>query len=196
MHYLPDTEDEDSAAEKFWPEGYKQVIREEVPARVSAQLLSEGSFQDVHAESYSKKYAEHSAFLSKIGDMVAVGAENGADDAFNDIMDSFLYEWPLPDTRMYASYLWPEPLTKESAARLRQIVIDEYRVDDIYTNAYDVGYADRYAGLDEYIDQVSEIVLVGTRNGANEALERAYRSFTIGAPLPPARRRPRRLKTW
>ena len=38
MHYLPDTEDEDSAAEKFWPEGYKQIIREEVPARVSAQL--------------------------------------------------------------------------------------------------------------------------------------------------------------
>ena len=128
--------------------------------------------------------------------MVAVGAENGADDAFNDIMDAFLYELPLPDARRYARYLWPEALTEDITGRLKQVVIDEYSVDNIYTNAYDVGYADRYASLDEYIDWVSEIVIVCTKNGANDILERIYRSFMMRTPLTPARRRPRRLKIW
>jgi len=165
MHYLPDTEDEDSAAEKFWPEGYKQVIREEIPARISDQLHEEEEqFGRIYTECYSNKYPDHSAFLSKIGDMVAVGAENGADDAFNDIMDSFLYELPLPDARIYAHYLWPEALTEDISGRLKQVVIDEYAVDGIYTNAYNVGYADRYASLDEYIDWVGEIVIAGSKN--------------------------------
>jgi hypothetical protein len=128
--------------------------------------------------------------------MVAVGAENGADDVFNDIMDSFLYELPLPDARRYAHYLWPDALSEDAARRLKQVVIDEYMIDDIYTNAFKVGYAERYASLDEYINWVSEIVLVGTRNGANDTLERIYRSFMMHTPLIPARRRPRRLKVW
>ena len=196
MHYLPDTDDEDSAAEKFWPEGYKQVIREAIPALVSAQLHEKTHFSHIYTECYSEKYSDHSEFLKRIGDMVAVGAENGADDAFNDIMDSFLYELPLPDVRRYARYLWPEALSEDTTSRLKQVVIDEYMVDDLYTNAYRVGYAERYAGLDEYIDWVSEIVVVGTKNGANDTLERIYRSFMMRTPLTPARRRPRRLKIW
>ena len=196
MHYLPDTDDEDSAAEKFWPEGYKQVIREEIPAQVSGRLQEKEHFGHIYRSCYSEKYSDHGEFLNRIGDMVAVGAENGADEAFNDIMDSFLYELPLPDVRVYARYLWPETLSEDTTGRLKQIVIDEYTLDDIYTNAYEVGYAEIYAGLDEYIDWVSEIVLVGTRNGANDTLERIYRSFMMHTPLTPARRRPRRLKIW
>lgn len=197
MHYLPDTDDEDSAAEKFWPEGYKQVIREEIPAWVSAQLHEEEAhFSRVYAARYSEKYADPGAFLSRMGDMVAVGAENGADDAFNDIMHAFLYELALPDVRRYAQYLWPEALTEDAAARLKQVVIAEYTVDRIYANAYEVGYADRYADLGEYIDWVSELVITRTKNGANDALQKIYRSFMMHTPLIPARRRPRRLRTW
>jgi hypothetical protein len=196
MHYLPDTEDEDSAAEKFWPEGYKQIIRDEIPARVSVQLHEEKQFRRIFKQRYSEKYSDHSEFLNRIGDMVAVGAENGADDAFNEIMDAFLFELPLPEVRRYARYLWPEALSEDIAESLRQVVIDEYRVDDVYTNAYRVGYTGRYSSLDEYIDRVSEIVIIGTKNGANDTLERIYRSFITHTPLTPARRRPRRLKIW
>jgi hypothetical protein len=196
MHYLPDTEDADSAAEKFWPESYKLVIRETVPAEIFGQLREKQHFKHIYEKYYVEKYSDHSEFLSRIGDMVAVGAENGADDVFNDIMDSFLYELPLPDARRYAHYLWPDALSEDTARRLKQVVIDEYMIDDIYTNAFRVGYAERYASLDEYINWVSEIVLVGTRNGANDTLERIYRSFMMHTPLIPARRRPRRLKAW
>lgn len=196
MHYLPDTEDQDSAAEKFWPEGYKQVIREAVPPGVSSQLCEEEHFERVYSRRFSDKYSNLDEFLNRIGDMVAVGAENGADDAFNDIMDAFLYELPLPDVRRYAHYLWPEALSEDNKDRLKQVIIDEYRVDDIYTNAYRVGYTGTYPSLDAYIDRVSEIVIVGTKNGANDILERIYRSFMTHTPLTPARRRPRRLRTW
>ncbi len=196
MHYLPDTEDEDSAAEKFWPEGYKQVIRDDVPGWVSAKLHEKAHFEHIYNTVYSEKYSDHSDFLNRMGSMIAVGAENGADDAFNDIMDAFLYELPLPDVRQFANYLWPEALSEDSTEQLRRVIIDEYSVDGIYTNAYSMGYTETYAGLDEYIDRVSEIVVAGTRNGANDALERIYRSFMVHTPLIPARRRPRRLRTW
>ncbi len=196
MHYLPDTDDEDSAAEKFWPEGYKRVIREEIPAHVAGQLRGEKQFEGLFEEHFSEKYADVGEFLKRMGDMVAVGAENGADKAFNSIMDAFLYELPLPGARRYAHYLWPEVLTKDISRQLREVVIDEYSVDGIYTNAYKVGYADRYPGLDEYIDWVSEIVIIGIANGANDALEKIYRCFLMHTPLAPARRRPRRLRTW
>jgi hypothetical protein len=196
MHYLPDTEDEDSAAEKFWPEGYKQVIREEVPAQVSAQLLDDRAILQVYNAQFAAKHADITGFVDRIAAMVAVGAENGADDAFNDIMDAFLYEWPLPEARPYARYLEPDVLPQVIADTLRQVVIDEYKVDDIYSNAYAVGYADDFTNLEDYMDRVGDIVVVGTKNGANDALEKLYRAFLLQAPLAPARRRPRRLKTW
>lgn len=196
MHYLPDTEDEDSAAEKFWPEGYKQIIREELPPRVSAQLQGKPRFERIYKERFSDTYSDLGDFVDRLAAMVAIGAENGADDVFNDIMDAFLYELPLPDLRRYTHYLWPEVLTEVITTRLRQIILDEYSVDSIYTNAYNVGYADRYPSFDEYIDWVMQIVIIGTKNGANDALRRIYRSLAMHTPLTPTRRRPRRLRTW
>jgi len=196
MHYLPDTEDEDSAAEKFWPEGYKQVIREGVPPYASAQLQADPLINRFYEQQFSEKYPNAASFIDRLANMIAVGAENGADDAFNDIMDSFLYELPLPGTRNYATYLEPEVLSSETVRQLKQTIIDEYGVDDIYTNAYTVGYADRYASLEEYIDWVSRIVISGVKNGANDLLGKIYRAFMAGTPLTPARRRPRRLRTW
>ena len=38
MHFMPDTEDLDSAAETFWPGGYKQVIREDVRQSVGDKI--------------------------------------------------------------------------------------------------------------------------------------------------------------
>jgi len=196
MHYLPDTEDEDSAAEKFWPEGYKQVIREGVPSYASAQFRAVPLISHFYGNQFSEKYPNADAFIDRLANMIAVGAENGADDAFADIMNSFLYELPLPETRDYAAYLEPEMLSSETHLQLKQVIVDEYSVDDIYTNAYNVGYADRYEDLEEYIDWVSRIVISGVRNGANDALGKIYRAFMTHTPLTPARRRPRRLKTW
>ena len=38
MHFMLDTEDADSAAETFWPEGYKEVIREDFRQLIGAYL--------------------------------------------------------------------------------------------------------------------------------------------------------------
>jgi hypothetical protein len=194
MHYLPDTEDEDSAAEIFWPEGYKQVIRENVPGAIGDQLRMKNRFRRVYQQGYSGKYSSHSQFLDRIADMVAVAAENGADDAFDDILDAFLEEDALPDLRKYACYAWPKAFTREIRRRLEKVVVDEYGQDNVYGFAYRVGYRNDFGGFDEYLRQVAQIVLTGAMNGANDMLESIYRCFRNLSPLPPARRRPRRLK--
>jgi len=192
---MPDTEDEDSAAETFWPEGYKQVIREDVPGAISAQLNAKNRFRRIYRRGYSERYSSHSQFLDRIADMVAIAAENGADDAFDDILDVFLEEDALPDVRRYAHYSWPQAFPQGIKKRLGQVIVDEYGQDGVYRFAYRVGYQDDYRTLDEYLRQVAQLILTGAMNGADDMLESIYRCFRDLSPLPPSRRHPRRLKT-
>ncbi len=196
MHFMPDTEDEDSAAEKFWPEGYKQIIREDFRQLISDQLDGGQPLKHVYQRQYSEKYSDLGQFTSKIVDMIAIGAENGADDAFDEIISAFLTESPLPEVHQYAHYFWPGVFPEPVKNKLRQIITDEYRQDGVYQHAYKVGYEGKYRDFDEYIQRVAEIVLTGAINGTDDMLEAIYRSYSPLYPLPPARRLPRRLKQW
>lgn len=196
MHYIPDTEEEDSAAETFWPEGYKQVIREDVRQAVSDRLNDDKQFKRVYRRGYSEKYPGHSEFLGRIADMVTIAAENGADDAFDEIVDAFLDEAALPERRGYARYSCPEAVPQHVRERMEQVIVDEYRQDSVYIFSYKIGYKDDYPTFEEYLRQVAQLVITGAMNGANDMLEAIYQSLRNLSPLPPARRHPRRLKTW
>ena len=196
MHFMPDTEDEDSAAETFWPEGYKQVIREDVRVAVATQLGNRKRFRRVYRRGYGDRFSSYEQFLDRVADMVAIGAENGADNAFDEIVDAFLEEDALPELGRYVSYFWPESLPREVRERLRKVIVDEYSADDVYRFAYSAGYKNDYPTFDEYVNQVAEVVMTGTMNGANDTLERIYRSFMGLDRLLPVRRYPRRLKMW
>jgi len=196
MHYMPDTEDEDSAAETFWPEGYKQVIRTDVRQAIGSQLNGKKRFRRVYRQGYSEKYSSYEEFLNRIADMVAIGAENGADDTFDDIVDALLEEEALPEERKYPRYFWPETFPPKVKERFRRIIVDEYSEDNVYDFAYKVGYRNDFGSFDGYLNQVAKIVMTGAMNGANDMLEGIYRSFARLGPLTPARRHPRRLKNW
>ncbi len=128
--------------------------------------------------------------------MIAIGAENGADDAFDDIISAFLTESPVPEVQRYARYFWPQVLPERVKKRLQQVIVDEYSRDNIYSYAHKVGYQGSYPDFDEFIDQVAQLVATGATNGADDMLEAIYTSFLTAGHLPPARRRPRRLKSW
>ncbi len=205
MHFMPDTEDEDSATETFWPEGYKQVIRGDVRQLIGTQFNGGKRLRHVYQQQYSEKYTDLNQFAGRIADMVAIGAENGADDAFDDIIDAFWTESPLPETRRHARYFWPEALPQKAKKKLQQIIVEEYSQDNVYSNAYKVGYGSNaragankgtYRTFGEFISRVTQLVESGTMNVADDMLEAIYRSFLTHCPLPPARRHPRRLKSW
>ena len=194
MHFMPDTEDEDSAAETFWPEGYKEVIREDVRRVIADQLTRKKRFRRVYRKGYKDRFDNYEEFLNKVADMVAIGAENGADDAFDEIMDVFMEEDALPEPCHYTYYFWPHPLTREVAGRLRNVIVEEYREEKIYSFAYSVGYRNDFTSLDDYLDHVATLVMTGVRKGSSDTLERIYRSFINLDRILPVRRYPRRLK--
>ena len=196
MHFMPDTEDADSAAEKFWPEGYKQVIRRDFRQAIAARFNTGKKLQHVYQRHYSEKFVDLDEFVSKITDMVAIGAENGADDAFDEMMDAFLIEAPLPEGRRYARYFEPQSFSRSIKTNLTQIVIDEYSQDNVYQHAYESYYHQKLPSFNEFIARVAQTVVTGAMNGAEDMLEAIYRSFMDPRPLPPARRYPRRLKLW
>ncbi len=196
MHFMPDTEDADSAAERFWPEGYKQVIREDFSQAVAAQLNVGKKLRHVYQQQYSEKFTDLNQFANKLAEMIAIGAENGADNAFDELMEAFLVEDPLPEGRRYISYFWPQAFSPSIKNKLARVVIDEYSQDNVYQHAYDSYYQRKLRTFDEFIARVARIVVTGATNGADDMLEAIYRSFMTPHPLPPARRYPRRLKFW
>jgi len=195
MHFLPDTEEEDAAAERYWPDGFKQVIQKEVRRAIRAKL-DERSLRHVHRQAYRDKYRELSQFADRIADMVVIGAENGADDGFDAVYRAFLTESPLPQARHYARRFWPQIFSQELKTRIHLAVANDYSQDDGLQHAYRVGYTKDYYNFDEFIDAMTGLLVAGVMNGVDDMLERIYRSFLATRALPPARRNPRRLKSW
>ena len=195
MHFLPDTEAEDAAAERYWPDGFKQLVQKEVGRAIRAKL-DETSLRHVHKRQYGDKYPELSRFADRIADMVVIGAENGADDGFEAVYRAFMTESPLPDTRTYARYFQPQVFSRELRRRIHQAVASDYSQDDSLQYAYQVGYSKAYNNFDEFIDEVAGLIVGGVVNGVDDTLARIYRSFVNRQALPPARRNPKRLKSW
>ncbi len=199
MHDLIDTDDADAAAERFWPEGFKQIIREEVAKQVAAQLKKRDSFRHLYQERFSDKYPSFDGFVERMANTVAIGAENGADDAFDDIHAAFQMEAPLPDRMEYAHHLWPHGLNAEMKRRVHRSVVEEYSKERYYQRQYqnaNEDWPERYGSLGRFLDEVAQLVVTGAINGADDMLEAIYNSFILACPLPPARRRPKRLKIW
>jgi hypothetical protein len=195
MHFLPDTEDEDAAAERYWPDSFKQVIQREVHRAIGTKL-NEGSLRHIHKRQYTEIYPELSQFVGRIVDMVVIGAENGADDGFDAIYEAFLTESPLPEARTYARYFWPEIFTNKSRKSIHQAIANDYWQDDAFQHAYKVGYSQVYGNFEEFIDEVAWLVVTAVVNGVDDMLGRIYSSFIARRALPLARRNPKRLKGW
>ncbi|MBW1710699.1 MAG: hypothetical protein JRG97_13770 [Deltaproteobacteria bacterium] len=193
MHDIPDTEEADAAAERYWPEGYKEVIRAHAGQAFEARIHEAGAFKAYYEKLYADKYDDFEQFIKRLAEMVAIGAENGADAIFEEIYASFRNHASLPDPRVPARYYWPEPFTEELKGEIRRNIFKEYSRHHAYEHIHE----DHYAGIldfESFVKQVASLVVIGAVNGADEALGRIYLSFLNAAPLPPARRRPKRIR--
>lgn len=195
MHDIPDTEDTDSAAERFWPEGYKKLIRAELKETLSHKLLEGKPFKGVYEQRFVRKYADHGQFLVRLAEMMAIGAENGADDAFDEAIRACYRHLPLPEGRPLARYYWQDGLPVEFRQSLHRAVVEEYSREHSLEHLYEDYYQDRYRDFKSFVASLADLMVIGGVNGADEILGRLLRSFIIERPLPPARRHPRRLKT-
>ena len=193
MHDLPDTEDQDAASERYWPEGYKNVLTGLLREEVRQRILESGAFKNLQEERFLKNVPNHERFADRLAQMVVIGAENGADEMFEEIYHAFRTDRPLPSDRAPARYFWPGPFSAELAEALRQSLIAEYGGHHAYHHIHE----DHYAGslsFEDFIRAVADLVVGGAQNGADEALGRIYQAFVSNAPLPSARRRPRLLR--
>ena len=196
MHYLPDTDEKDSAAETFWPEGYKQIIRQDVYALVRGRLDALGVLRRIYENSHVERFADLDRFTDHVAGMVAIGAENGADDAFDNIYTAFVADSPPPKAMGYARYYWPGSLPQPTQKDIHRVVAADYSQERSYRSQYEHHYVSSYRDFDEFINAVADSVVTGAVNGADDMLGQIYRSFLTLLPLPPARRHSRRVKGW
>jgi len=196
MHFMPDTEEADAAAEQFWPDGFKEVIRNEVGQGVVAALNDGKRFRRVYEQQFHDKFSDFEQFVRRIADMVEIGAERGTDEAFDEMNAVFLASSssPPPEARRYARYLWPGPFPSEVRKNVHKAIVEEYSQEQAYRNAYEDQLPGRYRDFQAFMNAIGEFVVVAAENGADDMLSEIYKSFLFCSPLPPARRHPKRLK--
>jgi hypothetical protein len=193
MHEMPDTEGVDAASERFWPEGYKERIRQVVTQRVVDRLSEACAFEKVYENHYTTALESYPRFVERVAEIVTIGAENGTDGAFGEIHWAMRRGLDPPLARVRARYLWPEPFDEELKEELRDEITAEYRE----SHALEHLHEDHYLGkleFEEFIGRAAELLVVGGINGADDSLAAVYRAMLAGSPLPPARRRPRRIQ--
>lgn len=196
MHFMPDTEDADAAAESFWPDGFKEIIRNDVGQTIFAALSGGKRFMKVYDQQFSEKYPDFDQFARRLADMVVIGAERGSDDAFDELNAVFLSNssLPPPEARRHARYLWPGLFPDGIKKSVHQAIVEEYNQEQAYINAYEDQLAGRYRNPEGFMNEIAEFVVVGAENGIDDMLSEIYKSFLFCSPLPPARRHPKRLK--
>jgi len=193
MHEMPDTEGVDAAAERYWPEGYKERIRHAVTQRVVDRLSEAGAFEQVYESHYTAALEGYPNFVERVAEIVTIGTENGTDGAFGEITSAMRKGIDPPMARVRARYLWPEPFDEELKAELRQEITAEYRESHALEHLHEDHYLGKL-GFEEFINRAAELLVVGGINGADDSLATVYRALLNGSPLPRARRRPRRIQ--
>lgn len=194
MHFLPDTDNADAIAERYWPDSFKQAVSDEIRSAVRRNL-NEKSLRRVYQRHYAQKYGLPE-FADRVADVVTIGAENGADEGFGRVYQALMAELALPEVRQYARHLWPHIFSKKLKYRLHAAVFNDYYQDEDLRYAYRVGYVAAYQTFDDFANAVAWLVVAGFENGVDDMLVRLYKAFIRGSVLPPARRNPKRLKVW
>lgn len=193
MHDLVDTEDLDAASERYWPEEFKQIIRVRVATTFCQRVETTKAFMTAYQAQYAERFSSYREFVERMAEMTAIGAENGTDAQFEVIHTAFRDDAPFPEPRPYANYFWPEPLDNDTKKALRQKICEEYQTVHVYEHIYKNHYQESM-DFEAFIDKVAGLVVVGAINGADDMIGRLYRAILTDSPLPPARRRPRRLR--
>jgi len=193
MHEPVDTEDQDAAAERYWPEDYKELIRERIGPAFSTQFIEQDAFKATYEKHYTNRFENYDQFVSRLAEMVTIGAENGIDEVLDEIHTSFHNEIPLPDARLPARIHWPESIDQDLKEALHQRIFHEFRDHHAYKHIFE----DHYHGegdFDDFMHEIADRVVAGAVKGVDKTLGNIYRSFLTGKSLPPSRRYPKRLR--
>jgi len=196
MHFIEDTEQEDAVGELFWKEDYKNILREKLPKIILSEMMEDPGLKNVYERLYTDTFSSHEAFIRTISSIVTVGSENGADEAFDDIYLAFAAHSPLPEAGRFSEYCWCDIPSANLIRELKESLISEYGAETSFISDYEDYYSHMYFQFSAFMNAIAEFVVAGATNGADDMVGRLYRSFVFELPLPPARRRPKRLKGW
>ena len=195
MHEVIDTEAVDAVEELFWPHEFKSLLRGETRNAVSAWLHAQTLIKKLHQKETRKKPLKYDFFVESLATKIIIGAENGADDAFEMIHKAFSHGFNFPClTQWIENTLGREVFTDEICLPIQEEICAAYRNEHLYEHIYEDYYAKTYPSFEMFINDVSEHVLAGIVNGAESMFRKILRSFIFNISLPPATRHPRAIK--
>ncbi len=197
MHDVIDTEGEDLAAESYWPDDHKQVLRK----RLHDCVLREAERHSVSREFFQKRrvgsLSFHDDFLIFLGHAITIGAENGSDQALARMSIFLRTGGDFTSTAIpFSSYLWPTLFPPEVKNEIREEALAAFSREHMLEHSYEDHYRETYPSFNDFVKDIAEHLLMGAVNGADETLCSILTALALGLPMPPVRRYSKLLKRW
>ena len=191
MHFIPDTSEEDFSLEIFWKEDYKKIFSNDIGKIFKEKMESMESFKNKKIE---KKNFEK--YLENICNFLIISLENGSDEAFDIIYESFREKKKIPKRNKYSNVLWPEIFTDEILQKFETSIFEEYSNEISYKEEYKEHYSYFYSSYNEFIFEISKLVINSTFNAGEDAKAEIFTAMILKFPPPKGRRKAKRLKGW
>jgi len=192
MHDLIDTETVDAEAELFWRHDFKQLLRNE-----EAQIANWVNDQQIIKCAYQHYYQSDiswAAFKQQIARKVIIGAENGADRVIKFLHRAIRRGAPIPLYPVYARCISTEFLQQGLLNAIHESILAEFMGEEFYQHMFLHHYDGAFADFEFFARIISQNVVTGVINGAEDMITLIFQACWKGCLLPPARRQPRLIK--
>ena len=109
---MPDTDEADAAAERYWPEEYKWVIKTDLKQAFEGVIQGAKAFSGIYERDYSDQFESYETFIHHLAEGVAIGAENGIDEILEEIRGDYSVPGPCRKNAFMRFISGPNPLTR------------------------------------------------------------------------------------
>jgi len=193
MHDYIDTERTDCQEERYWADNFKSVIKAELKQSINRWIDNKKRFFiRAFAESYIADYKSYRHFVGDISSQMIIGAENGADETFEELYGIMITGGNLTGPAKVEEYtdIFPPRTVTRIFDEIRKDYLDEHELEHIYSSHY----KKEFAAYDMFINFLASLILNGVIRGTEEAAKAIYRSLCIGEQLPRLKRKVKPIK--
>lgn len=194
MHDYINTEHIDAKQEKYWLDNFKWALRGELKKSIGAWIDNKQSFfVKAFAEHYLFNYKSYFHFIEDISNKMIIGAENGADDAFEKLYGFISTGHDISNISLVneCTDIFSSKVLEKVINEMRKDLYNENELECLYFSYYSENFTD----FNMFIGVLTDIILTGIIYETEKVTKDIYRALCAKSELPRVKRKIKLLKS-